>query len=162
MLTLSKPPPTSDRAARESVLLAEVARMLQAGRPGEAVEAIGLSYLPSPRIANALAVCHLRLGNTVRALRLLRFIATDGTTLRPAVPTVFKTNLATALLVAGDVTECLRTLDEIGDEDCPSVRRLRSAVATWAVPRTAWERGLQWLGIGPSRPPVIDAPLGEL
>lgn len=161
MLTLSKPPPGPDRIARESDLLAEVSRLLRAGRADEAVEVIGLSYLPSPRVANALAVCHLRLGNTARALRLLRHIATDGAAFRPDVPVVFKTNLAAALLVAGDVTGCLRTLDEIVDEDTPAVRRLRAAAAR-AVPRTAWGRWLRRHGIGPSRPPEFDGPVGEL
>lgn len=161
MLTLSKPPPRAGRSAPDAELLAEVGRLLHADRPGEAVEAIGLSYLPCPRIANALAVCHLRLGNTVRALRLLRHIATDGAALRPDVPTVFKTNLATALLVARDVTGCLRALDEIGHEECLSVRRLRDAAAR-AVPRTAWERSLRRLGVWSPRRPMIEGPVGEL
>lgn len=161
MLTRSKPPPRSDRTASETEFLVEVDRLLRDGRAEEAVKAIGLSYLPRPRLANALAVCHLRLGNTARALNLLRHIATDDAALHPDVPTVFKTNLATALLVAGDVDGCLRTLDEIGDEDRPSVRRLRAA-ADRAVPRTAWGRCLRWLGLWPIRPPAIDGPVGEL
>lgn len=161
MLTLSKPPPRPDRTCPETELLTEVDRLLRAGRAGEAVEAIGLSYLPWPRTANALAVCHLRLKNTARALNLLRHIATDGAGLRPDAPTVFKTNLATALLVAGDVDGCLRTLNEIGDERRPSVRRLRAAVAR-AVSRTAWGRCLRRLGVRAPRSPVIDGPLGEL
>lgn len=160
MLTLSKPPPRSHRNERVSDLLAVVGRLLLAGRAGEAVEAIGLSYLPCPQTANALAVCHLRLGNTARALRLLRHIATDGAALRPDVPTMFKTNLATALLVAGDTAGCLRTLDEIGEEDHPTVLRLRAAVAV--APRPVWGRCLRWVGIAPSRPLVLDGPIGEL
>jgi hypothetical protein len=160
MLTLSKPPPRPERAP-EAELLAEVDRLLRAGRADEAVKKIGLSYLPCPRVANALAVCHLRLGNSARALHLLRHIATDGAALRPDVPTVFKTNLATALLIAGDVDGCLRTLDEIGHKDCPSVRRLRAAAAR-AVPRTAWGQCLRRLGLRSARRPGLDGPVGEL
>jgi hypothetical protein len=172
MLTLSKPPPRaslrtppvrSDWPTRSARLLAEVDRLLQAGRARGAVDEIGLSYLSCPRTANALAVCHLRLGNTVRALRLLRHIAADDTgRLRPDVPTVFKTNLATTLLVAGDVTGCLAALDQIGDENHPAVRRLRAAVARWTASLSAWERFVRRFGIRPARVPEIDEPVGEL
>jgi hypothetical protein len=126
------------------------------------VDAIGLSYLPCPWTANALAVCHLRLGNVARAERLLRHIALDETgRLRHDVPTVFKTNLATALLVGGNAAGCLRVLDEIEDDD-PTVRRLREAAAGPAISLTAWERFARRLGVRPSRRPVLEAPLGEV
>lgn len=173
MLTLSKPPPEKGRTlapqghpdwpVRATDLLAEVDRLLRAGREREAVCAIGLSYLPCPWTANALAVCHLRLGDIARAEHILRHIALDGTgRTRPDVPTVFKTNLATALLISGDTAGCLRTLDEIGDDDDPAVRRLRAAAARWAPPLTAWARFARRLGIRPARPPVPDGPVGEL
>jgi hypothetical protein len=127
------------------------------------VDATGLSYLPCPWTANALAVCYLRLGNTVRALRLLRHIAADDAgRLRPDVPMVFKTNLATARLAAGDATGCVGILDEIGDDDHPAVRRLRTAVAEWAASLTAWDRCLRRFGVRPTRSPVLAVPVGEL
>lgn len=172
MLKLSKPPPRAPRTAPparpdwpapDAALLAEVDRLLWAGRAREAVEAVGLSYLSSPLTANALAVCYLRLGNTARALRLLRHIATDDAgRLRPDVPTVFKTNLATALVAAGDVAGCLGVLDEIGDEGRPAVRRLRAAAAEWAASPAVWKRCLRRLGVRPARGPAIWEPVGEL
>ena len=172
MLTLSKPPPResrrpppvrSDSPVRNAALLAKVDFLLRAGRAREAVDAVGLAYLLCPWMANALAVCHLRTGNTVRALRLLRHIATDDTGRhRPDVPTVFKTNLAAALFIAGDEDGFLRTLDEIGDESHPAVRRLRAAVARWTASPPAWERLLRGFGIRPDRVSVLDGPVGEL
>jgi len=172
MLTLSKPPPRESRRTppvrpdspvRNAALLTKVGDLLRDGRANEAVDAIGLSYLPCPRTVNALAVCHLRLGNTVRALRLLRHIATDDTgRLRPDVPLVFKTNLATSLLVAGEEVGFLRTLDEIGDENHPAVRRLRAAAARRTEPRSAWERFLRRFGIRPDPVSALDGPVGDL
>ncbi len=172
MLTLSKPPPREAGRtpqarpgwpARSAGLLTEVDRLLRAGRTRAAVDVIGDSYLSCPWTANALAVCHLRLGNTARALRLLRHIATDDAgRLRQNVPSVFRTNLAAALMAAGDVTGGLGILDEIGNEDSATVHRLRAAASEWAASLTPWERCLRWLGVRPERAPAIDAPVGEL
>jgi hypothetical protein len=174
MLSLSKPPPGESLSPavtvgsgwppRSAELLANVDRLLRAGRPREAVDAIGDSYLPCPWTANALAVCHLRLGNSARAVRLLRYIAADHTSheLRADVPLVFKTNLATALLADGNVEGFLSTLDEIGEEDHPSVRRLRGVAAGWKDSLSAWQT-FWWntAGLVP-RAPALGFPPGEL
>ena len=167
MLTLSKPPPSQHRPdwpPRAANRLADVDRYLRAGRAREAVDAIGLSYLQCPWTANALAVCHLRLGNVARAERLLRHIALDGDSgsLRPDAPTVFKVNLATVLLASGNAAECLRVLDAIGDDRDPSVRRAREAAVAWTGSLTAWERFARRLGVPSSRRPMLEVPLGEL
>lgn len=174
MLTWSKPPPQDVRSAmhvtgpdwrpRSAGLLEEVDRFLRLGRPQEAVDAIGDRYLTCPWTANALAVAHLRLGNTARAVRLLRHIATDHTSseLRADVPMVFKTNLATALLAGGDVEAFLSTLDKLGGEDHPSVRRLRAVVDRWEGSLSAWQKFWWDFGGVALRPPRLDFPPGEL
>ncbi|WP_149112112.1 hypothetical protein [Limnoglobus roseus] len=128
------------------------------------MDAIGDAYLRCPWTANALAVCHLRLGNTARAVRLLRYIATEHASfeLRADVPMVFKTNLATALLVGGNADEFLNTLDKLGGEDHPSARQLRATAARWKKSLSAWQRF--WWNIGGVAPrrPRLDGPLGDL
>lgn len=161
MLSQRYRPPSLGWEDGEAALLANVDRLIAANQAAEAVKLIGFSYLSDPRIANALAVCHLRLGNTVRALRLIRNLSTYGTSLRSDVPIVFRTNLAAAYLAAGDATECIRTLDEIGEEENPTVRRLRAA-AERALPRTTWERFLWWLGFFPGKIQGNDGQYGEL
>lgn len=174
MLTLSKPPPVElrtpaftvgpDWPPRSTDLLAKVDRLLRDGRPREAADVIGDAYLSCPWTANALAVCHLRLGNTARAVRLLRYIATDhaSSELRADVPMVFKTNLATALLADGDAGGFLSTLDRLGGDDHPSGQRLRATAARWKESLTAWQKF--WWNVGgfTPRPPRLDSPLGEL
>jgi hypothetical protein len=174
MLTLSGTPPVKTRSdvrlndsgwpLRSVELLTEVDRLLRVGRPREAVDVIGDSYLTDPWTANALAVCHLRLGDSIRALYLLRYIATDHTSreLRDDVPTVFKTNLATALLANGNIEEFLRVLDKLKREEHPSVRRLEAVVARWEHSLSTWNKFL-WNTVGlVPRPPSLDFPLGDL
>lgn len=174
MLTLSKPPPVEIRppvamteTARRSgsvEVLAEVDRLLQAGRPQEAVDAIGDAYLACPWTANALAVCHLRLGNTARAVRHLRYIATDHASarLRDDVPVVFRTNLATALLADGDVEGFLGTLDQLAGVDHPYVQRLRAAAVRWEQSLTVCEKLFWNVCRVVLRRPRLDPPIGEL
>jgi hypothetical protein len=128
------------------------------------VDAIGDAYLTCPWTANALAVAHLRLGNTVRAVRLLRYIATGPTSsvLRDDAPLVFKTNFATAFLADGDVEAFLSTLDQLGGEDHPSVRRLRAVVDRWEGSLSAWQKFWWDFGGFALRPPRLDFPPGEL
>src|SRR5262249_577514 len=75
---------------------------------------------------------------------------------------VFKTNYATALLLSGNIAGGLRALDEVRDEQCPAVGRLREAVRRWERNLTFWQRVNWWLGGEPDRPLTLDFPPGDL
>jgi hypothetical protein len=174
MLTLSKPPPwrsfspptsdNSDWPMQSADLLTKVEHLLEGGRPQDAVSVIGDKYLSCPWTANALAVCHLRLGNNARAIHLLRYITFDqtGFEFRSDVPMVFKTNFAIALLADGNFEGFLSTLDKLAEIDHPSVQRLLATVARWKDSLTGWQT-FWWnvAGLVP-RLPSLDFPLGEL
>src|SRR5262249_44239431 len=136
-------------------LLGKVDRLLRGGWPGQALEVAVRARVKSPWAANALGVCQLRLGNAKSAVDVFRgLVLAGGLTLRRAVPDVFKTNYATALLLSGNVSGGVRLLDEVGDEQSPAVRRLREAVRRWAESLTFWQRVNWWMGGEPNHPLV--------
>src|SRR5260370_30907810 len=53
-------------------LLGEVRKLLEQGQPAAALEQVGRSKLSSPWLANAAAVCQLRLGNAKVAVDTFR------------------------------------------------------------------------------------------
>src|SRR5262245_4194199 len=111
-------------------------------RPREALEILERVKEGSPWLTNARAVCLLRMGERERALVaiLTQASATSGHSLRDDVPTHFKTNYATAQLLAGNMTGCIVTLGQARDEGHPSVQRLRAALRQWRRSLTFWEK----------------------
>jgi hypothetical protein len=156
----NSPPANSPEVAD---LLARVDGLLQEGQPGRALDAVVRAKLKSPWAANALGVCHLRLGNLQIAVEVFRGLVLQGDlVLRTDLPTVFLTNYATALLLADNLSGCLRTLDEIRDSHHPAVQRLQGAVRRWREGLTFWQR-LRWrFGGEPDRAVALDYPPGNL
>jgi hypothetical protein len=119
----------------------------------------------SPQVMNARGVCLLRLGRFDAATRIFReFLLNPGSTwMRPDLPTVYKANYATTLLMGGHPSGCLEMLHEIHDESHPSVQRLRGAIRQWESSLSFWQR-LNWrIGkIEPDgRPVLLDFPPGD-
>src|SRR5262245_17279594 len=97
-----KPPEIAD-------LLGKVGQLLGEGQPGKALDLIARAKVNSPWATNALGVCQLRLGNVRLAVDVFRglVLAAGGILLRNNVPAAFKTNYATALLLADNLGGCL-------------------------------------------------------
>jgi hypothetical protein len=148
-----------------SDVLALIRRLLSESKPKEAIDRIRRFGATCPELSNAYGVCLMRAGETAKAIELYRnfCIGEGGVCLRPDVPIVFKTNFATALLLAGNVAGCLSVLQEISREHDAGVVKLRVAIARW-------KRSLTWLercwfamsGEAPKRPVVLDFPPGDL
>jgi hypothetical protein len=96
-------------------------------------------------IRNARGVCLLRMGRYEDATRVLReLVLSPGCTwMRSDIPTLYKTNFATALFLGGHPAGCLEILAEIHEEKHPSVQRLRSAIKSWEK-RLSWLQWLNW------------------
>jgi hypothetical protein len=144
-------------------MLGEVEKLLEAGQPAAALELVGRSRIGSPWLANAAAVCQLRLGNAAAAVETYRgLVLKGGLFLRDDVPVVFKVNFAVALIASGNLAGGLRTLGEVRDESHPAVREIREALRRWQAGMSFWQR-LWWsLGGSPPRPLVLDFPPGRL
>jgi len=120
----------------------------------------------SPQIHNARGVCLLRLGRYEEAVRLYRGLVlhAGGTWSKSDVPTHFKTNFATALLLHGHASGCYSMLGEIDNESHPAVIRLRQAIKKWQAGLKFSHRLNWWFGrIDPPHCHVsIDFPPGDL
>lgn len=145
-------------------LLAKVDNALEAGNPKSGLDAIARAKSSSPWSTNALGVCRLRLGDVGGAVNVFRglALASGGLLLRPDVPAVFKTNYATALLVADNKGGFLSILEELSDADHPAVGRLRGAIERWKQTLTFWQRLAWTFGGQPDKPVSLDFPPGDL
>lgn len=147
------------RPSEEADVLREVEKLLEEGRPDAALERIRRSRDASPWLANATAVCQLRLGDARSAVDTYRgLVLTGGLFLREDAPTVFKVNFAIALIADGNLTGGLRVLDELRQEEHPAVREIRDAVRRWEEGMTFWQKLRWYAGGGPPRPLVLDFP----
>jgi hypothetical protein len=159
MVQKTTSPPTVP--AEVAGVLREVQGLLDAGRPGEALERISRSQPGSLWLANAAAVCRLRLGDPTAALGTLRgLVVTGGLFLRDDVPAVLKVNFAAALIADGNLSGGLRTLGEIGDRAHPAVAEVRDAVRRWEAGMTFWQR--LWWSFGGAPPRPLAPPPGWL
>jgi hypothetical protein len=151
------PPQVADLICNAITLLGE-------GQMAGAIDLLARTKDNSPWVRNALGVCQMRQGNTGVALDVFRglVLGPGGLVLRKDVPVVFQTNYATALLAAGNVSGCRTVLAEIGDENNPTVGRLRGAIKRWQQGLTFWQRVNWFLGSQPDRPVPLDPPLGDL
>lgn len=146
------------------VLLDRVGVLLQDGLPQQALDLLAGERSGSPWVTNARAVCLLRLGLPDRAVELLRglVLSAGGVCLRPDVPTVFKTNFATALLAGGNLRGGVSILDEIRDEAHPAVRKLRAILRGWREGLSLWQKLCWRLGSEPSAPLYLGEALGDV
>lgn len=138
-------------------------KLLQAGDPAKALDLLSRVKGRSPWLTNAMAVCHLRLGNSQAAVDILRglVLASGGVVMRADMPTVFKVNFAAALLSIGNQGGCQSVLSEIGPGH-PSADRLRACIDRWRNSLTLWEKFSWYMGGQPDRPVSLDFIPGEL
>jgi predicted Zn-dependent protease len=144
-------------------LLDKVSATLDAGHPQKALELLHRSKVKSPWLTNATAVCLLRLGDTNRAIEMLKGLAvTSGVCFRTDVPAVFLTNYATALLMAHNVSGSSSALSNVRDEENPSVQRLRGAIRKWKAGLSLWQKIRWYWGDTPGSPMELGFPPGEI
>jgi hypothetical protein len=144
-------------------LVSEAARLTDFGRPEQALHLLNQANDYSDAARNARGVCLLRLHRIDDAVRTFRafVLATGGTWCKPDLPIIYRTNFATALLLAGHPRGCLDILGDINQEQHPSMVRLQDALKVW-------QRGLSWwqwinwkTGIDPNSPVQLDFFPGE-
>jgi hypothetical protein len=145
-------------------VLCRAGQMLEEEGPRKAFELLAKSREASPWLTNARGVCLLRMGETQRALELFRGLAmaASGHGLNNDAPTQFKTNYATAQLLAGNMTGCIVALGQARDEGHPAVQNLRAALRSWRQGLSFWEKVCSALGADIGRPVELDFPPGDL
>jgi len=152
------------RPAHVEEVLKKVAPLIESGEYTKALELIGRSKGESPWITNALGVCRLRMGTPATAVEAFRglVLASGGLILRSDVPTVFKTNYATALLLAGNLEGATDVLRELGEEGGVRVRKLERAIANWKLGLSVWQKLNWFMGATPAKPVELGFLPGDL
>lgn len=144
-------------------LFAKVDALLKEGSPEKALALVGRAKIESPWLKHAVGVCQLRMGHTQAAVELFRGMVVSGhLEFRHDVPTVWKTNFATALLVTNNLSGCLNALAEVKDQNHPGVVKLRAAIDQWKKGLTLWQKFLWYTGSEPSSPVELGFPPGDL
>jgi hypothetical protein len=132
----------------------------------KALGVLGPAAGQDQELANAMGVCLMRLGRIEEAVRLFRMLvlAPGCTWPRPNLPNVYKTNFATALLLAGHPSGCVEILAEVRDERDAQVQRLRAAIRKWESELSFFQRLNWWVArVEPSgRPVPLEFEPGEL
>ena len=127
-----------------AALLAKVHKLLEAEDIKQALDLLLRTRSASLWSQNAIGVCQLRLGQTQAAIALFRGMVVSETLLvRDHVPTVCRTNFATALLVSRNIPGCVAVLSELTPEDHPTVVKLNDAIKRWKSNLTLWQK-IQW------------------
>jgi hypothetical protein len=121
-------------------LLDEVDQRLRQNEPGAALELLKKSAQPSPWRSNAMAVCHLRLGDARAAQHILQELATESGFMRFDVPDVFRLNLAVARLLAGNLLGFEAALKTLSKDRCPAVTAYWDTLRQWKRSMTFGER----------------------
>lgn len=141
----------------------QIEKYLHASQPKKALDVLAQNKAYSAWSTNAVAVCLLRVGKADHAVQLLRNLVLSGSVLlRPDVPTAWKVNFATALLMTDNLFGCIQVLRDIRDEHHPGVQRLRGAIRCWHRELTMAEKFLWFLGGQPARRVELDFLPGEL
>lgn len=148
-----------------SDVLALAEKLLAAAKPQEAADLIRKHGFGSAELLNAYGVALMRAGETTKALDVYRglCVGEGGLCLKPNLPTVYKLNFATALLLARNVSGCQALLREIVATDDPYVQRLRAAIDRWRGALRWWRRlAYDWYGVEPNIPVALDFQPGAL
>jgi WD40 repeat protein len=123
-------------------IFAEVRQKLTINQPSQALSLLETISDKGSYEYNAIAVCHLRLGNYQRAIDVLRniiFVA-NSISMRNDVPTLCKVNFATALLMQGNIDGCENMLASLEQYQHPIAIRLKAAITKWQNSLSFWEK----------------------
>ena len=152
-LSVAVRPSTSSATAKDAsavpVTLSDptLQRAVQLAERGDCAAALQLlrSHGQDRETLNAIGVCLMRLGQTSEAIKLYRtmVLMPNCTWMRPDLPTHYKTNFATALLLGGHPAGCLEMLDELGSAGGAVAEQLYAAVKRWESTLGLW-RWIDW------------------
>ncbi|MEW4453472.1 hypothetical protein AB1L30_12425 [Bremerella sp. JC817] len=121
---------------------------------GEFAKALSLVQIPGTDflLKNAKGVCLLRLGKFDAAVPLYREIVFNAgcVWVRPEVPTFYKVNFATALILSGNIDGGSNILAQSMDENNEAALRLQACVQRWRRSYPLWKKIVWAVGLGPA------------
>jgi hypothetical protein len=145
--------------------LKTVQLLLDAKQISEALAIAAPNRQLHPLLENAVGVCLLRAGDLAGALAIFRALAdaSERRGTRAELPVAISANLATTLLLAGDMAGTVHVLHELHGTGHAAVGRLWKAIYAWEAGMTASQAKLwRFFEISPKRPVVLAFPPGDL
>lgn len=146
-----------------SYQIEQIQKMLDSGKPREAMEYLDRLDSNNHLIQNARGVCLMRLGQADAAIQILRDLAFQGQICIPSdTPPLFAANYATALLMKGYNQEALEILAALKPAQHPYIAALYDAVAEWKRGLTLFQKLCCRLKLYPKKPISLAVPPGGL
>jgi hypothetical protein len=140
-----------------------VRQLLDQGHPQEALNLLKHLGQNTASSKNIQGVCLLRLGKIHEAISILSEITFQGNIcIPPDMPVVFRTNFATAMLMANNKEAAISVVEHIDDKQHPAVARVKNAIKTWERSLNLFQRVLCKLGIYPEKAIPVDFVPGDL
>ena len=162
---MSNGTPSPNAQSPSGILISRVAELLDQGKPGEALEAIGRSRQSAPQVDNARAVCLLRLNRPEEAVKVLRNILfpRGSINMDETLPLAFRLNFATGMMMTAHVAAAKELLTTVPrEQESPMLLKLLEAVRQWKRRLPAGWKLLALMGIYPGKPVELDFPPGEM
>lgn len=139
-VALSHPSAPAKRPTTDPVI-ERIAPLISTGQYPKAIDALR-SAGSNPSVKNALAVCLMRVGQVDEAVKLLRSLTLNpgSTWERPDVPSMYKRNFATALLLAGLPSGCVSVIRSTDEREHPRAIQIEKDIRAWAKTLSFWKR----------------------
>jgi hypothetical protein len=137
--------------------------LLDQGKPQEALNLLKHLGQNSALTKNIQGVCLLRLGKIHEAISILSEITFQGKVcIPPETPVVFRTNFATAMLMANNKEAAISVVEHLDDRQHPAVTRIRDAIRAWEKSLNIFQRLLSKAGIYPKKAIPLDFVPGDV
>lgn len=117
----------------------------------------------TPELRNALGVCLMRLGETEKAVNILRELVFQKYLSIPrGTPPLFQANYATALLMKRYNQMGIEIIKTLSPSGHPYIAQLHDAVAQWRKDLPLYRKFLSKLGLYPNTRIVLNFPPGQI
>lgn len=117
----------------------------------------------TPELRNALGVCLMRLGETEKAVNILRELVFQKYLSIPrGTPPLYQANYATALLMKRYNQMAIEIIETLSPSDHPYIAQLHDTIAQWRNNLPLHRKFLSKLGLYPNARIVLNFPPGQL
>lgn len=151
----------SKQTSQDSILY--LRKLLASNEVEKAFHYIDKKGAHESELRNALGVCLMRLGETEKAVTILREVVFQNHLCIPRdTPPLFQANYATALLMKRYNQMAIEIIKTLSPSDHPYIAQLHDAVAQWRNTLPLHRRFLSKLGLYPNTRIVLNFPPGQI
>ena len=148
---------------KSPIAIDHIRKLLNQGRPQDALKFIEHLGQKTPVMENARGVCLMRLGKIEEAISVLREVAFQGYICMPSdTPVLYQINFATAMLLSNCNEGAFSILNELDEKGHPQAAKLKNAIKRWVKSLSFIEKCCYHIGLYPNKPVTIDFLPGEI